>query len=108
MQNTDERQEMGFCGATKSRLRAGWGGFRMRLVLVEWEDSARPVPEWVWASAHTWEQVVKCRSVGWLVYDGADVKALAPNVGDEEGEDHQYCGVIRIPARCITAMRDLA
>lgn len=77
-----------------------------RLVLIEWEDSTRPVPEWSWLANHTWEAVVKCRSVGWLVHDGADVKALAPNLGDE-GDDMQVCGVIRIPARCITSIYDL-
>ena len=41
------------------------------------------------------------------VYDGADVKALAPNVG-ELGTDHaQASGTIRIPARCVTRVRRL-
>ena len=71
------------------------------IILIEWEDSAQPVPGWSWLEETTWENVVKCQSVGWLIHDGKDVKALAPNRGDL-GSDMQVSGVIRIPARCIT------
>lgn len=79
-----------------------------RLVLVEWDDSAQPVPSWAWLEDHSWESVVKCRSVGWLVFDGEEVKALAPNKGNlGEDEALQVSGVIRIPTRCITRLVDL-
>jgi hypothetical protein len=72
------------------------------LVLIEWEDSAQPVAAWQWLSDCTEFPIVQCRSVGWLVHDGPDVKALAPNMGRlGTDEDAQVSGVIRIPARSI-------
>jgi len=73
------------------------------LVLIEWVDSAQPVPGWSWLEDHTWESIVKCQSVGWLIHDGEEVKSLAPNKGNiGEDESLQVSGVIRIPAKCIT------
>lgn len=77
-----------------------------RLVLIEWEDSAQPIAGWAWLEGATWQGAVKCQSVGWLVYDGEDVKALAPNRGKTDG-DVQVSGVIRIPTRCVTRIRRL-
>jgi hypothetical protein len=79
-----------------------------KLVLVEWEDSAQPIARWVWLDDHTWDGIVRCRSVGWLVHDGEDVKALAPNVGDIDGDGVQASAIIRIPARCVTRMIEVA
>ncbi len=79
------------------------------LVLVEWEDSAQPVPGWAYLSDHTFTTIVKCASVGWLIHDGKDVKALAPNIGDMDDEDSaQASGVIRIPTRSIIRIARLA
>ena len=73
------------------------------LVLIEWEDSAQPVSGWSWIDDHTWENIVKCQSVGWLIHDGKEVKSLAPNMGNlGVDESIQVSGVIRIPARSIT------
>ena len=79
----------------------------MPLVIVEWEDSARPVAEWRHLSDITEPEIVKCRSVGFLIHDGKHVKALAPNIGDYGTENAQACGVIRIPTRCITKLTRL-
>ncbi len=69
------------------------------LVVVEW---AQPVAAWRWLSHWTEFVTVQCRSVGWLIHDGADVKALATNVGVlGDDEDAQISWVIRIPARSI-------
>jgi len=78
-----------------------------RLVMVEWHDSRRPIDVWSRVGdkpefAHT-----VCRSVGWLVHDGADVKAIAPNLGDMGTDEEQMIGAIQIPARAIVSMRDL-
>lgn len=74
------------------------------LVLIEWEDSTQPHGAWSWLEGgdvgEVWSEAVRCQSVGWLVYDGEDVKALAPNWGQLCG-DHQVSGVIRIPTRAI-------
>lgn len=78
------------------------------LVVIEWEDSAQPVSNWAWLDDHTWGEVVKCRSAGWLIHDGADVKALAPNLGDLDSGSAQVSGVIRIPTRCITEIKYLS
>lgn len=73
------------------------------LVLIEWEDSARPIPEWRYLSDFKASGPVKCASVGWLLYDGTDKKVLAPNMGEIESEHNiQACGVIMIPARAVT------
>lgn len=73
------------------------------LVLIEWEDSVRLIPEWRHISDFSYSGVVKCASVGWLLHDGEDKKVLAPNMGDVEDEHNvQACGVIQIPTRCIT------
>lgn len=81
------------------------------LVLIEWEDSAQPVANWSWLDGSDWNQLVLCRSVGWLIHDGDTVKALAPNVGAYPGDgddDKQISGVIRIPASAVRGIKTLA
>ncbi len=56
------------------------------LVLVEWEDSAQPMAAWQYLAELDLPEVVRCQSVDFFIYDGDDVKALAPNVGDHCGE----------------------
>jgi hypothetical protein len=74
-----------------------------RLVMVEWVDSRQPVPGWQMLSTFRPADACACCSVGWLIHDGADVKALAPNVADlGDGDDMQASGVIHIPTACIT------
>jgi len=77
------------------------------LVMVEWVDSARPVPDWIYLADYPEPSVVRCVSVGWLIHDGAHVKALAPNMGDVGTDNMQVSGVIRIPARCIVCIVEL-
>ncbi len=80
-----------------------------RLVLIEWEDSAQPMPCWRWLSQCDEFDFVICQSVGWLVHDGKHVKALAPNIGScMNDEDKQVSGLIRIPARCIRKIATLS
>lgn len=85
-----------------------FGAPGQKLVLVEWEDSTQPVPNWTWLSEKSpaREGIVRCQSVGWLIHDGDDVKVLAPNRG-ALGEHVQVCGVIRIPARAVVKVRTL-
>jgi len=75
-----------------------------QLVLLEWEDSAQPKPEWVFMSDIDDPDIVKCMSVGWLIKDGKDVKALAPNYGnyDDPNGEQQASGIICIPTCSIT------
>lgn len=75
------------------------------LVFIEWEDSARPVAAWSYLADFETPSAVRCVSVGWLIHDGSDVKALAPNMGElGNTEALQVSGVIRIPARCVTRL----
>lgn len=72
------------------------------LVLLEWEDSAQPLPAWRFLSDPPEATVVLCRSVGWIVAETADVLMLAPNLGDYSSDDPQASGFMRIPTRCVT------
>ncbi len=79
-----------------------------RIVMIEWEDSTQPVPSWQWLSAFEEPEVVKCRSVGWLIHDSEHVKVLAPNIGShDDSEEIQVSGVIRIPAKAVLSIKDL-
>ena len=81
----------------------------VRLVMVEWEDSAQPTSSWVFLSDFTEPTVIRCVSVGWLIHDGQSVKSLAPNFGSVNDEASlQVSGVINIPASCIVRITDLA
>jgi hypothetical protein len=78
------------------------------LVMVEWEDSAQPVPGWQHLSEFTPQSVIKCVSVGWLIHDSTDMLVIAPNMGDLDSENNvQVSGVIRIPARCVVSVKEL-
>ncbi len=77
------------------------------LVQIEWEDSAQPVAAWQYLDDIDKSEIVRCQSVGFLIYDGEDVKALAPNIGDLGTEHAQASGVIRIPTRSITRVKRL-
>ena len=78
------------------------------LVMVEWEDSAQPIASWQWLSDCRDFNVVKCTSVGWLICDTPDVKALAPNLGELGASGNlQASGIIRIPTRCVVRVMPL-
>ena len=75
---------------------------RCPLVMIEWEDSAQPTSEWAFLASLEPSSIIRCASVGWLIHDGPEMKALAPNMGNLEDEDGvQVSGVIRIPARSV-------
>jgi hypothetical protein len=76
--------------------------------MVEWLDSRRPSGGWEWLSQYQSADACRCVSVGWLIHDGPDTKAVAPNIADfEDDENAQVSGVIHIPACAITRMVDL-
>lgn len=77
------------------------------LVMIEWQDSAQPIPSWQWVREMPDYEAVCCKSVGWLVHDGDDVKALAPNVSSIDSEDAQASGIMRIPARSVVKVTRL-
>jgi hypothetical protein len=71
------------------------------LVVVEWEDSARPISAWQWVEDYDLPEVIRCLSVGYLVAKTESAIALAPNLGDIQQAKAQACGIIRIPQRAI-------
>lgn len=77
------------------------------LVLIDWEDSVQPVRAWQHLDELDTHKIVLCQSIGFLIYDGDDVKALAPNVAELGTDDAQASGIIRIPTRCVTRVRRL-
>lgn len=73
------------------------------LTLIEWRDSAQPTPQWQYLSAYEPADTITCVSVGYLVHDGDEVKALAQNLGcGSDEESMQASGILHIPACSIT------
>lgn len=77
------------------------------LILVEWEDSARPISSWQWIDEYVVPQIVKCLSVGFLIAETNEALALAPNLGDVTCERKQAAGIIRIPRSAVRSMVEL-
>jgi hypothetical protein len=71
------------------------------LMLIEWEDSAQPLPAWRFLDDAPPLEAVKCMSVGWEVGRANGVLMLAPNLGDASSGSPQASGFIRIPESCI-------
>jgi hypothetical protein len=78
------------------------------LVLVEWEDSARPISEWQWADEYQMPEIVSCVSVGYLIAKTKQAIALAPNLGDVSSARSQASGIIRIPRRAVKSLTRLS
>jgi len=78
------------------------------LVMIEWEDSAQPIPSWSHLASFEAPGTIRCASVGWLIRDD-DIKALAPNMGAlHDANSVQVSGVIQIPARCVIKVTQIA
>lgn len=80
----------------------------VKLVLIEWLDSTQPISAWQHLSDYKVSEPISCISVGFLIHDGADVKALAPNMGDVSSKvNMQISGIIHIPAKSVLNMTEL-
>lgn len=76
--------------------------------MVEWEDSAQPIPSWSYLASFEAPGIILCASVGWLIRDDAELIALAPNMGAVNDErSMQVSGVIQIPTRCVVRITKL-
>ena len=75
--------------------------------MVEWEDSAQPVPAWQWVETYQVPAIVRCVSVGYLIAETPDAVAVAPNIGDVGCERIQASGIIRIPRGAVQRIADL-
>lgn len=79
------------------------------LVMIEWEDSTQPIPAWSYLASFDAPGIIRCASVGWLIRDDDQMKALAPNMGALDAESSlQVSGVIQIPASCVLRVTELA
>jgi hypothetical protein len=78
-----------------------------RLVIVEWEDSQRPLEAWQWLDEYTLPDAVICVSVGYLIAQTETALALAANLGDLGQKRAQGCGIIRIPTSAVRRIADL-
>jgi hypothetical protein len=78
-----------------------------KLVRVDWEDSARPIPTWQWVDEYEVPSTVCCTSVGFLIAETNKALALAPNLGDTTQDRIQASGIIRIPRSAVRKMREL-
>jgi hypothetical protein len=72
------------------------------LVMIEWEDSARPISAWQWVEDYELPETILCVSVGYMISKTDKAVALAPNLGDVTRPKAQACGIIRIPQSAIT------
>ena len=77
------------------------------MVMIEWVDSARPIAEWQYLIDYKKAKPISCISEGFLICDDDDVKALAPNMGEINGENLQVCGIIHIPTCSISKITEL-
>lgn len=72
------------------------------LVMIEWEDSAQPIPSWRYLADFEATGTIRCVSVGWMIRDDEKMKVLAPNMGAIDHENSvQVSGMIQIPTRCV-------
>lgn len=76
------------------------------LVIVQWEDSAQPLPSWRFLDDIEQPEAIRCQTVGWLVAQGQAL-AIAQNMGNAQKEDAQVSGVMRIPRRCVISIKKL-
>ena len=70
--------------------------------MIEWEDSAQPIPSRRFLTNFETPRIIRCVSVGWMIHDDGSMKVPAPNVSaiDEENSV-QVSGMIQIPTRCV-------
>lgn len=79
-----------------------------KLVLIEWVDSAQPLPGWRYLEDAPSPEAIRCFSVGWLVSENERAKVLVPNIGDlDSGGSAQGSGFIRIPVASVIRQVEL-
>ena len=79
---------------------------KYQLIKIDWEDSRQPVSEWLYLEDYEKPSAVICQSIGWLIHDGKDVKAIAQNIGDAD-EKIQVSGVMQIPVCSIKKITEI-
>jgi hypothetical protein len=69
-----------------------------RLVLIQWEDSARPISQWQWVDDYQIPGTVQCVSVGYLIAETKKAVALAPTWGTSSTTASKQAGSSVYPA----------
>jgi hypothetical protein len=79
------------------------------LVLVEWLDSFGCSSTWQPLAVDDAIAPLVCRSVGWLVHDGAACKVLVPHIAGtaQPFSPNQGCGDMTIPTCAVLRIVDL-
>ena len=79
-----------------------------KLVLIEWMDSFGCSSQWQQIEDCK-PQALRCKSVGWLIYDGDDCKLVVPHISDPEHESArmQGCGDMTIPTKAVISIQEL-
>jgi len=79
---------------------------QFKLVRILWIDSRGASPRWQYLD-DTEPQAIQCRSVGYLVYDGENVKRIAPHISEDADGDIQVVGDMVIPNVAILKMETI-
>jgi hypothetical protein len=77
----------------------------LRLVLVEWEDSQGVGQSWEFLDANEPPEVLKCKSVGWLLYESKERITVLPHIA--QTPRGQGCGDMTIPRSAILSCKTL-
>lgn len=78
------------------------------LVMIEWEDSAQPIPSWRFLADFEAPGTIRCVSVGWMIRDDKQMKVVAPNMGGVNTSGSlQVSGMIQIPTSCVLQITHL-
>ena len=79
---------------------------KFKMVLIEWFDSAQPSTDWSWLEniPADFYKATRCRTVGWLVHDDPDMKAVAASIS---ADNKQAIGITRIPACAVHKIEEL-
>lgn len=79
-----------------------------KLVLVVWVDSCGAESGWEDIDNFSHAQIMKCKSVGWLVHEDSERLVLVPHVAlKDDGEFLQGCGDMVIPKMAVVGVEDL-
>ena len=73
------------------------------LVYIEWVDSFGCSPDWAEIVPDMKPELLVCKSVGWLFYDGPDCKVIVPHITSEGHSQtaQQGCGDMTIPSKAV-------
>ena len=69
-----------------------------KFVVIDWFDSA---VNQGWRHDDPKDEPLRCKSAGWLVYDGKDCKVVAAHLSEAGG----YSDPMTIPTACIRKIR---